>query len=96
MVTRNLRCPGCGHTCERIALGMAEPSHDCEHCDAEMVATAAFPSGVIFVPGVGGFHCCDYPKSAAQLKKDYGLDKHDSTDPDSDYNQQGYKEEMAP
>jgi hypothetical protein len=96
MVTRNLRCPECGHTCERIAIGMKEPSRNCYFCDGEMDVTPAYPSGTIFVPGCGGFHVCDYPKSAAQLKKDYGLDKHDSCDPDSDYNQEGYKEEMAP
>jgi len=94
MVTRNLRCPDCGHTCERTALGMKEPSHDCEHCDAEMSVMPAFVAGVKYLGP--GFHCVDYPKSAEQLKKDYGLDKHDSTNEDSDYNQPGYAEEMAP
>ena len=94
MVTRVLYCPVCGKIGQRTALGMKEPSHKCKECEAEMTVKPSFPAGVKFVGP--GFHCVDYPKSAAQLKKDYGLDKHDSTDPDSDYNQEGYKEEMAP
>jgi hypothetical protein len=58
-----------------------------------MVVTASFPAGTHFRGP--GFHCVDYPKSAAQLKKDYGLDKHDSTNEDADYHQDGYAEHMA-
>ena len=86
MVTRNLYCPECGATCERIAIGMAEPPRWCGNCDSEtMEARTSFPAGVKYVPGCGGFHVCDYPKSAEQLIKDYGLERHDSTNDDSDY-----------
>jgi predicted nucleic acid-binding Zn ribbon protein len=72
---------------------MKEPPHDCEHCDAKMIVSAGFPCGTFFRGA--GFHCVDYPKSAEQLKKDYGLDKHDSTNEDADYHQDGYAEHMA-
>lgn len=85
MTTRDLRCPQCGHTCERTALGFSEPPLDCEFCDSEMVQVPTFPVGVKYVPGCGGFTVCDYPKSNEQLKKDYGFDKEDSTNEDSDY-----------
>lgn len=94
MVVRVLYCPVCEKIGERMAVGMAEPSRKCADCGGAMDVKPSFPSGVKFIGP--GFHCVDYPKSAAQLKKDYGLDKHDSTDPNSDYNQDGYKEEMAP
>ena len=88
MVTRNLHCPVCGHRCERMALGMAEPSHDCEHCDGEMEVLPSFPAGVKFIGP--GFHCIDYPKSYEEKVKEYGLERHDSTNEMSDYRQEGY------
>lgn len=88
MVTRNLHCKNCGHRCERIAIGMGEPPRDCEHCDSEMEVVPSFPCGVNFIGE--GFHCNDYPKSAEQLIKDYGLERHDSTNPKADYHEEGY------
>jgi predicted nucleic acid-binding Zn ribbon protein len=67
---------------------MKEPPRDCEHCDADMVVTAAFPGKPIFRGA--GFHCVDYPKSAEQLKKDYGLERHDSTNENADYHEPDY------
>jgi hypothetical protein len=64
---------------------MKEPSHDCFHCDSRMVVEPTFPAGVRYVPGVGGFHCCDYPKSNDQLIKDYGLEDKISTTDHSEY-----------
>ena len=89
-MTRDFLCPDCGYTCERVAIGSAEPPPDCPFCDGEMDVVPSFPAGVKFVPGCGGFTCCDYPKSNEQLKKDYGFDKHDSTNEMSDYRQEGY------
>ena len=85
MVTRNLACPLCGYATERIAIGMTEPCHVCTACGAVMDVVPSFPAGVRYVPGCGGFHCCDYPPSNEELKKQYGLDKEDSTNDDSDY-----------
>lgn len=93
MVTRTLVCPDCGHRYERMALGMNEPTHDCPKCDGMGDVVPSFPGKPIFRGP--GFHCVDYPKSAEQLKKDYGLDKHDSTNDYSAYNEDGYKEHMA-
>lgn len=87
MVTRNLRCPECGHTCERIALGMGEPPHDCEHCDAQMEPVPSFPTGVKFIGE--GFHSVDYPKSADQKAKDYGYEDRLSTSDRSSYHEEG-------
>ena len=89
MVTRNLLCP-CSVAIERTALGMTEPSHECPECSMEMKVVPSFPAGVRYVPGVGGFHCCDYPPSNEELKKQYGFDKEDSTNPDSDYSRGKY------
>lgn len=95
MVTRNLYCPECGAACERIAIGMAEPSKWCANCDSEtMEVKPSFPAGMKLIGE--GFHCNDYPKSAEQLIKDYGLEDHDSTNPDSEYNRNpDYAAEMA-
>lgn len=93
MTTRLLRCPVCGCQEERTALGLKEPSYECERCGEQMDSLPTTVAG--FRLRGPGFHCVDYPKSAKQLKKDYGLDKHDSTDPNSDYNQPGYDEEMV-
>lgn len=93
MVTRNLKCFECDLEIERTALGMREPPTDCPKCGGSMELLPTAPAGFKFRGA--GFHCVDYPKSAEQLKKDYGLDKHDSTDPNSDYNQDGYAEEMV-
>ena len=88
MTTRLLSCPSCQHHCERTAIGMAEPSHDCFFCEAEMKVVPSFPAGVKYIGP--GFHCIDYPKSQDQKIKDYGLERHDSTIDNSDYNQEGY------
>lgn len=88
MVTRALRCPSCGHTCERTAIGMIEPPHDCFFCESMMQEIPAFPAGVKFIGT--GFHCVDYPKSYEEKVKDYGLERHDSTNAMSDYRQEGY------
>ena len=93
MVTRNLKCFECDYEEERTAIGMAEPSTICSHCGGSMEQMPTAPSGFKFRGP--GFHCVDYPKSNEQLKKDYGLDKHDSTNPDADYHQEGYAEEMV-
>ena len=92
MVTRNLFCNSCGYAVERTSLGMLEPNHECGYhgCQAKMKVVPSFPVGVKYVPGCGGFHCCDYPKSAEQLSKDYGLERHDSTNDEGDYGQEGY------
>jgi len=88
MTTRLLRCPICQHRCERIAIGMAEPSKTCPFCDGTMELEPAFPAGVKFIGQ--GFHSVDYGKSQDQKIKDYGLERHDSTIDNSDYNQEGY------
>jgi predicted nucleic acid-binding Zn ribbon protein len=93
MVTRNYRCPHCEKQREATALGMKEPDTPTCECGKLMLRAPNTVAGFKFRGE--GFHCVDYPKSAAQLKKDYGLDKHDSTDPNSDYNQEGYAEEMV-
>ena len=90
MVTRNLYCGCCGYRTERTALQMNEPSRVCPECLKhgaleEMNVVPSFPAGVRYVPGCGGFHCCDYPPSNEELKKQYGFDKHDSTNDMSDY-----------
>jgi hypothetical protein len=88
MVTRNLMCPDCGHTCERIALGMGEPDHKCE-CGNEMDVVPSFPGTKPVFIGTG-FHCNDYPPSAEQKIKDFGLERHDSTNDHADYHEEGY------
>jgi hypothetical protein len=61
-----------------------------------MDVVPSFPAGVKFVPGCGGFHSCDYPKGYDQLVKDYGLEEHDSTRDDSEYNRNpDYAKEMS-
>ena len=92
MVTRNMRCE-CGFTVERTGIGMKEPSRFCSKCGKVMNSIPTTVAGFRFRGA--GFHCVDYPKSNEQLKKDYGLVEHDSTNPDSDYNQDGYAEEMV-
>ena len=92
MVTRNLKCPECDHKEERTALGMSEPSHVCPECDMIMDVMPAFNGGFKFSAGC---HSVDYPKSNAHKIKDYGLEEHDSTNPNADYHQDGYAEEMA-
>lgn len=95
MVTRNLKCSKCQIEEERIAIGMNEPRRDCEECGNEMTVVPSFPGAkpVFFGPG---FHCNDYPKDYKTLVKEYGLEKHDSTDPNSDYNRNpDYADEMA-
>jgi predicted nucleic acid-binding Zn ribbon protein len=95
MVTRNLRCPECDVEEERIAIGMAEPNATCKECGNEMAVVPSFPGAKPVFIGAG-FHCNDYPKSYDQLVKDYGLEKHDSTNPDSEYNRNpDYADEMA-
>jgi len=99
MVTRNLKCPRCGCQEERTAIGMKEPDRYCNQCADE--ADVAIPMKVMPNAVAGfklrgqGFHAVDYPKSNEQKIKDYGLKEHDSTDPNSDYHQDGYAEEMV-
>lgn len=95
MVTRNLYCPQCGFGEERTALQLKEPSRHCPNCDSPTLeAKPTFPCGTKLIGE--GFHCNDYPKSAEQLIKDYGLEKHDSTNPNSDFNRNpDYAAEMA-
>ena len=93
MVTRNLECPVCGYITERTALRLIEPSRACEACGATMSLNPTAPAGFKFKGQ--GFHSVDYPKSNERKIKDFGLEEHDSTRPNSDYHQDGYAEEMV-
>jgi predicted nucleic acid-binding Zn ribbon protein len=93
MTTRVFKCSKCAIIEERTALGLQEPGNKCEECGNEMATLPSFPAGVKFKGP--GFHCVDYPKSNEQLKRDYGLDKHDSTNPMAEYHEDGYAEEMV-
>ena len=93
MVTRNLKCFECDLEIERTAIGMAEPSTVCPRCKGSMERQANAVQG--FKLRGPGFHSVDYPKDNATKMRDYGLESHDSTDPDSDYNQDGYADEMV-
>jgi predicted nucleic acid-binding Zn ribbon protein len=93
MVTRALKCPECPSQTERTTIGMGEPSRICDVCGSLMDLLPTAPAGFQFKGQ--GFHKVDYPKSNAQLKKDYGLDKHDSTNPMAEYHEDGYAEEMV-
>lgn len=99
MTTRLLRCPRCGFTEERTAIGMKEPSTWCSECCDEAQDAVQMERLATAVAGFklrgAGFHTVDYPKGNAEKIKDYGLEAHDSTDPDSDYNQDGYADEMV-
>ena len=87
MTTRDMTCPACGVREERTALQLNEPSTACS-CGAEM---KVHPSCQSWFKLMGaGFTRNDYPKSNEQLKKDYGFDKEDSTNPDSDYSRGKY------
>jgi predicted nucleic acid-binding Zn ribbon protein len=66
-----------------MALGMNEPSHVCEHCEAEMKVEPAFPAGFKLIGA--GFHCNDYPPPLEKKMENYGLSKYDSTNPESEY-----------
>lgn len=93
MVTRAMKCPHCGYTIERTAIGMKEPATGCAMCEKEMTLLPTAPAGFQFKGQ--GFHRVDYPKSNEQLKKDYGLEEHDSTNPMAEYHEDGYAEEMV-
>jgi hypothetical protein len=94
MVTRNLKCVICGHEVERTALRLIEPPRECPVC-VPVAIMGIMPTAPAGFRWSRGCHKVDYPKSNEQLKKDYGLVEHDSTDPDSDYHQDGYAEEMV-
>jgi hypothetical protein len=53
-----------------------------------MERLATFPAGTKLIGA--GFHKNDYPPSAEEKIKEYGLERHNSMNDNADYHEEGY------